>query len=221
MKLSMYELAYPIEFSEGVINTLVIENSGEFGRTVFGMTEQASNRESKFTLSQGTDILDFSKYAEVITDVFRLSLEAKSITAKINQAVIDEAMILSGKAAEILTKINELASEITGNLDFDSTFTDLNDLNGVLKLLNFSVDFESMDFYERILQYIDFFSKYFGKKLFVIVNLKSCLKEKELIDFAKTVKYKKYNVLLIEDSQRDKISPDENIRIIDKDLCEF
>lgn len=221
MKLSFYELAEPIEFVDGKINTLIIEEPLMFRSFIAKLIEQSFNIGADFVLSDGLNILYFQKSAEIITDIFRLAFDSRAVTAKVNQAINAEIGNFGTQSADILMKINSLASEMSASLDFDASFNELNDLSGVLKLLNFSVDYENMTLPERLLQYIDFYCKYFKRKLFVIVNLKACFSANELKEFEKTVKYKKINVLLIENCFHEKISDDEIIRIIDKDLCEF
>ena len=221
MKLAHFNWASPIEFQEGKINTLVIENPKFFRDTVIALIEQGQGYSHGYILSDKNDLLDFGKSVELITDIVRLSFDSRSFTAKINQIVNDESKMFEDNSKEILSAINKLASDILFRLDFDGTFTELNDLSGVLKLLNFSVDAENMTPYERIMEYMNLQTLFFHKKLFVLVNFKSYFTLEEQREFLKHLKYKKLNVLLLESSCREKISLDERLRIIDNDLCEI
>ena len=61
----------------------------------------------------------------------------------------------------------------------------------------------------------------FRKRLFVFVNLKAFLSENEITLFYQSVFYEKLSVLLLESGQKEPVRSCEEMRIIDKDLCEF
>ena len=221
MKLSHFNWASPIEYQEGKINTLVIENPKLFRDTVIAFIEQCYGLSHGYILSDKNDLLDFGKSVELITDIVKLSFDSRSFTTKINQIINDESKIFEERSRKLLAAINELGNDILLRLDFEGTFTELNDLSGVLKLLNFSVDAENMTPYERILEYMNLQTLFFHKKLFVLVNFKSYFTLEEQRDFLRYLQYKKLNVLLLESSCRERINPDEVLRIIDNDLCEI
>ncbi len=58
-----------------------------------------------------------------------------------------------------------------------------------------------------------------GKRLFILLNLKSALTTEEQSEFFKLMSYKKINVLLIENKVSERCAENEKIRIIDSDLC--
>jgi len=221
MKLAHFNWSSPIEFQEGKINTLVIENPKLFRDTVIAFIEQGHGFSHGYILSDKNDPLDFGKSVELITDIVRLGFDSRSFTTKINQIINDESKMFEEKSQKILSAINELGNDILFRLDFDGTFTELNDLSGVLKLLNFSVDYENMTPYERILEYMNLHTLFFHKKLFILVNFKSYFTLEEQRNFLRHLQYKKLNVLLLESTCREKIDPDELLRIIDNDLCEI
>lgn len=172
-------------------------------------------------VSEKNEILDFSKCAEVIPNVIGLSFESRSMTNKINQEINQEGMILSEDSGKLLADINMLASRILMRLDFDAKFTELNDLSAVLKLLNFAVNVDDMSPLEQLEEYMNLYASYFKRKLFILVNFKDYFSEEEQKAFLKYLQYKKLNVLLLERHCHEKISDDEVLRIIDKDLCEI
>lgn len=92
----------------------------------------------------------------------------------------------------------------------------------MIKLLNYRIDKEEMDFAEQLLEYMKLRRRFFGEQLFIIYNLKACLDSDELRLFYKTVRYEKLIILLIEDRQRETVGGDcceERTLIIDEDLC--
>ena len=90
-----------------------------------------------------------------------------------------------------------------------------------LKLLDLHIDSEVMTLPERMLEYMKLCRRFFGKKLFVFLNLKSFLSDRELELFYGTVMYEKFDILLVEGTQRGKTCSCERVYIIDSDLCEI
>ncbi len=221
MRLAHYELDEPLEFKEGKINTLTVENPVFYRKVVSELVEQSAGNQGGFFLSENDKLIEFSSSAEVITDVFNIVFDSRAILTKVSRAVTGEFAFRADETQKIITDINNLANNIVPMLDFPVKFNMVEDFEPVLKLLGFSVDTDNMDFCERLAEYICFLSKYMNKKLFIILNLKSCLSADEQREFFKLMQYKKINILLIENCDREKASENEIIRIIDKDLCEI
>ena len=74
---------------------------------------------------------------------------------------------------------------------------------------------------EQLLEMMRLHRECFRKRLFVFVNLKSFFSENEITLFYQSVFYEKLSVLLLESGQKEPVRPCEEVRIIDKDLCEF
>lgn len=113
------------------------------------------------------------------------------------------------------------AAELSSTAPVDVAFTELSSTDALLKLFNFAVDVENYDFVEKITEYISLSDRLFGKRLFILLNLKSALTTEEQSEFFKLMSYKKINVLLIENKVSERCAENEKIRIIDSDLCEI
>ena len=74
---------------------------------------------------------------------------------------------------------------------------------------------------EQLLEMMRLHRECFRKRLFVFVNLKSFFSENEITLFYQSVFYEKLSVFLLESGQKEPVRPCEEVRIIDKDLCEF
>ena len=121
----------------------------------------------------------------------------------------------------LLTELNMFAAELSSTAPVDVAFTELSSTDALLKLFNFAVDVENYDFVEKITEYISLSDRLFGKRLFILLNLKSALTTEEQSEFFKLMSYKKINVLLIENKVSARCAKNEKIRIIDSDLCEI
>lgn len=72
---------------------------------------------------------------------------------------------------------------------------------------------------EKLIDYICVISEVFGKKVFVLVNIKSYFTKDELKLLYKKMFYEKIYLLLIENHDNNDIIEEERVTIIDKDMC--
>ena len=72
---------------------------------------------------------------------------------------------------------------------------------------------------EKLIDYICVISEVFGKKVFVLVNMKSYFTKDELNMLYKKMFYEKIYLLLIENHDNNDIIEEERVTIIDKDMC--
>ena len=121
------------------------------------------------------------------------------------------------KTAECLAAINDYGAALTAAIPFNVTFSEMESADDVVKALAFHVDTEGMSIPEMMRLH----RECFRKRLFVFVNLKAFLSENEITLFYQSVFYEKLSVLLLESGQKEPVRPCEEVRIIDKDLCEF
>ena len=104
-------------------------------------------------------------------------------------------------------------------LDFSTTFDPIEDPVALVKLLGFRFDREALPFSEEILEWMLLQREFFGKQLFVFCGLKAYMSDEELRLFYRSVFYEKLSVLLIEPWQHETTLPEEQLTIVDKDLC--
>lgn len=221
MILSNYCFSDPIVFQEGKVNTLVIENPVAYRNFVSDMIDEIDGLLNTFVLSEDGRILEFSKNVCLITDLFRMDSDTKSINNKILQIITEEVPMTPFDTGKLITELNMFASELSSKMVFDVSFNEVCDLSGILKLFGFSLDMEGLSLPEKTAEYISFSANSFKKKLFVILNLKSIFSEEEQTDFFKIMTYKKIPVLLVETKLYEFCAENEVVRIIDSDLCEL
>lgn len=221
MTFSCYELQDPLEITENRAATLVIENRIFYRNFIEDLLLQTQNCSSRFAVFSDDEPLNISKCVEFITDIFSLPFDSRAIQSKINQIAAEEYAVTGSGSADILNKINGIGADIVSSLNFEISYSPLSDLSGILKLLSFRIESENLSFPERIVEYISFLSFYCGKKLFIVLNLKSALNKKEFSEFLKLICYKRINLLLIENQKSEYTDKNESIRIIDSDLCEI
>lgn len=216
-----YEFQKPLEIKENRVTVLTLENPVFYRQFIMDIIAQTQNCSSRFTLSDDKEIYQFSKNVELITDIFNLSFDSRFFQSKINQIVLEESRNYGTETQNLINEINNLGAQVLSSLNFEANYTPISDIGGILKLFGFYFDGEAMSITERIIEYLNFLNLFSEKKLFIILNLKSIITQKEYDEFIKLLQYKKINVLLIESRLSEISNESEIIKIIDNDLCEI
>jgi len=222
MKLSHNEIKKCIEFKENMINILVIENHSFFTKIIRELFYQTSGGNGNFVLSENLEELIISKKMDLAIDYFNLSLNSRRIKKELYKRM--EAITVTEehylKSKEIKNDIIKFFYQLEDVIDFDISMNEEFDFKDLFKALKVKINENDYSFSENIIKYIIVSEKFLGIELFIFVNLKSFLDEKDLSLFYEFVFYNKHNILLIE-STDNKILAQENKIIIDKDLCEI
>ena len=219
--LSSYSLAEPIVFDEEKINVLIIENGAFFRDTVLALRNETDGDDYGLYLSDGLDSLNLSKCAEVITDYFQLDFDARNIITQLNKEAASCCAGKEGRIASLARDILELAYEITEEMDYPVTPRPEIPTGELIKLMSITPDTESMPLPEQLLAYMNICRNLLGKKLFILVNVKSIMTAEEIAGFYRSILYEKLPILLIESYQREPPREEELVRIIDEDFCEI
>jgi len=221
MKLGNFNLNEPLDWSDKSVNTLVIENPRYFYSVISEMVAQSMGDDGSFMLSEGLETVSFSRTVDVITDLFSINLNEKRFQNGIYRELSEIATHdTSYQIMELYSRINSEVSELISDFRWDMSFDELNEITPLFKAVNLVVDEESMTLGEKIITYMELSEQFLNKKLFVIVNMKSCMDERTLNSFFKDVNYRGFKLLLIE--SKDSESTDYEIKtIIDNDLCQL
>ena len=73
----------------------------------------------------------------------------------------------------------------------------------------------------NLFEWVKILNEILGYEIFFFINLGSFLSNNELLEFSKFMLYNKYKVVFLENFSRNKLSDNDNIIIIDNDLCEI
>ena len=177
MILAHYELDGPIEFKDGSINVLVIENPAFMAKVIGEIWNQSNGEEGSFELFENDKTVPFTNNVELIINPFSADVNERDLLSKLyaemKKDALDEELFLSTNT--FLSEIEKNVREIIGRqpLLLESATPDI---VGLFKLLDvrFSV---SISLAERMCDYIDVCTEYRKTKLFIFVNLKSFLTE--------------------------------------------
>ena len=94
------------------------------------------------------------------------------------------------------------------------------DITQILKA--FGIKFQkNEDLLSNLFEWIKILNDFLGYEIFFFINLENFLSAEELVEFSKFILYNKYKVVFLENFSRNKLSDNDNIVIIDNDLCEI
>ena len=219
MKLLNNKYNFNFSFDDDIVNVLVCENARVYNDLIVELYKSECNINSSFVLSDKEKIIDFNNNCEIIFNPFKLDINNRK---NIERLYLELSKLMS--VDEMFIKKNELFSNIFMYInklsmisDFDITYNDRIDDKNLLKLVGISLDNEGL-FIDKLLNYIKITNMLQGNKIYILVNLKSFVSSNDILRIYRDIEYNKYNVLLLENIDNQKIG-NENKIIIDKDCC--
>lgn len=221
MKLAYSTLQNIIEIKGDTVYSIVVENLKYYYNMVKDFMDQMEGKEGGWTVSENDKPLAVNKCAEVLFDFISINVNQKTLIAKI----VNEMERIANKE-ENINGTMQLLSDIERfvlylNEDFDLSINcDKLTMSQLLKSIGISVSVETDDLIEILYSYMQLVRQFIGDKLFVFVNLRSFVSQKQFSDFAETIIGHNYHVIFLENKEYDKIAG-ENRLIVDQDLCEI
>lgn len=217
MKLANSKFFETLEFECGS-QTLVVENVELLRTIILQLKFQINNKIGDFILSDNDAILDISKNILLITDVFEISGLSKQLKNKLQQYV-ESSYDNDDLYQDIYQKLIEFGNDLTNSSPYPLCFNQEISKFDIIKLLDIQFEHNYSSLLEEVIDYIDIFSQIIKTKLFVFVSLRSFLTDEEFNNFMKIMDYKGIRVLLIERYLLLDTGTNNNVHIIDKDLC--
>lgn len=221
MKLAYSTLQNIIEIKGDTIHSIVVENPKYYYNMVKDFMDQMEGKEGGWTVSENDKPLAINKSVEVLFDFISINVNQKTLIAKI----VNEMERIANKE-ENINGTMQLLSDIERfvlylNEDFDLSINcDKLTISQLLKSIGISVSVETDDLIEILYSYMQLVRQFIGDKLFVFVNLRSFVSQKQFSDFAMTIIGHSYQVIFLENKEYDKIAKESRL-IIDQDLCEI
>ena len=195
MKLFIPQIDCLLECEQGKCQSLVIENKAVWCSILNDVAEQLRGNEGKIVMSCNDKIIPLSKNVELISQFIPFDMNQKGLLTRI---------------------MNEMQKIAVNEQHFVQTTT-IN-LESLIKSAGIEVESTYDNLGEKILDYFELVSVYDSKKLFVLVNLRSYLSEKEMKEFLKNVMVHQYEILLV-DSVDYPILDLGKRYIVDADQC--
>ena len=223
MKLVHPSMEKHIELEENIVNVLVLEAPELFKVLTQELYSQCNGGEGSFVLSQAHNELEIAKFADITFNVFALDCNSRKIANKLyenlRKIAYDEEMYLSTQ--EITSKALGYLEKLAEYADYSLVHKEEIDIVDFLKIFDIEIDAFADSVLEKIVAYMEVMRNFLKIELFIFINIKSYLTEKELQELYKQAAYMKARLLLIEATTKEWVLEEEMVTVIDKDLCEI
>ena len=221
MKLVHKDINKHFDFAVNSFQHLIIENAKEFFNLTNELYAQSVLGEDGFWVLSDSGILDLQKETLFISNFFDMDFNSKKIQNLINNKIENELKYndFYKEFAEINLLLNKLNFDITQRIDLPVSYNNEFSFDDLIKFSNYKITAET-DFIEKIISFIDIFTKLKKIKLVVLINATTYLTEKQLLQIFKHLKYANLSAMLIDGKPATKIAAAQTT-IIDPDLCEI
>ena len=105
--------------------------------------------------------------------------------------------------------------------DFDFDYKSEVSLSDLFKMQSLKPNIDSFDTASSLINYLTVINKYVSPKCFVLLNMHLFFGSDEIEMIFNTLKYQGIYLIFLENMFSFQRLPDENVSVIDKDLCEI
>lgn len=210
---------FKIDFEDKSIFSLIIENKKLYRKIIEDLINNISIDDGNIILSKNNklivpekEIFVFSDYFNFDVNKFVLNKYYKELKNLSENEFFDETVEIKEVLRNYVTKLveNEYSIKLEEDLD----------ISQILKA--FGVKFQrNEDLLLNLFEWIKILNELLGYEIFFFINLENFLSDDELVEFSKFILYNKYRVVFLENFNRNKLFDDDNLIIIDNDLCEI
>lgn len=210
------------ELKNDVVNTLVIENRELFISFIKQLHIEMSTEEGKIILQDELKELSFKKYVELIIDPFAIDPNNAKNLKKLYERIIENSSNeeIYEKRLVFENILKDYIEEIVFLSDYELIYDDM-DYQNIFKAVNLHIDTGANNLTSMIIDYMRICRDLSGTKLFIFVNLDNFLTDEDLIELQNFISYNNIIVLCLQNQLKRELIKNENLRIIDEDLCEI
>ena len=210
---------FKIDFEDKSIFSLIIENKKLYRKVIEDLINNISIDDGNIILSENNklivpekEIFVFSDYFNFDVNKFVLNKYYKELKNLSENEFFDETVEIKEALRNYVTKLIE--NEYSVKLEEDL------DISQILKV--FGIKFQrNEDLLLNLFEWIKILNELLGYEIFFFINLENFLSDDELVESSKFILYNKYRVVFLENFNRNKLFDDDNLIIIDNDLCEI
>lgn len=217
--LKHYNWNHQIDFEDGSITHLFIENPVTLRKYIAELIQQIKGEEGDFVLSKDTKEIPISKNLAIIPDIVNIILEEKKINTQINKDLLHVSQSSSHQQASftIISAIEKYAETLLEDCCYSIDFEDI-DESKIIKMLNFHITTDFEDTASTLLEYLNTTHDILNISNFVILNASTYFSKEELTILEAEITSEKHNILFIDRFNHYDL---KNSIIIDSDNCEL
>ena len=220
MKLVYSDYGISMDFIEGKVNILCIEQPKAFAQMVGDFWNQINGEAGGWILSDNEKILQISKYVIGIYNPFSLDCNEKKVLTKIYSELDENTkLFFPTETAELNSRIVTLLDALVESVPYHLEMKTGLDMTAMFKLFDIRIESTQLCLVEHIIDYLRVMHDILHIDVFVFVNIKQYLLDDELDALYEFSIYEKIFLFLIEGRfiKSDKYC--EKCWILDKDSC--
>ncbi len=222
MMLIHRDFSFKIEFEEGYVYSLVIENNSMFSKLVKELYNQINGYDGDFVLSEKFEPISITKKIEIVSEFIPFNANKKTLITKLHNKLNKTAYEtdLYYETQTIKSALTCYIATLSETLGISTEYDEEIEISSLLKAANLKLSVSDGDLAESIIEYFIASYELEEEKIFVTVNLKSFLGKTEFENFIKTIVIHKIKLIMIDNYSRYTCDNEKKI-IIDEDLCEI
>ena len=221
MKFVYPELHTILDMSDGFLHVLVIENQELLQRLIRDIVRQIAGETGYAVVSQDNTPLSFPKYVEILDRFVPFELNRKPLLNRIVSALEKTALSEQhySETMQTLGQAEQLLEALAFEFSCDIVFPQLTAAS-LLKAAAPQLREEDKSPAEQVLDYMQLVCEFERAKLFVTVNMRSYVSDRDMGLFADTVLSRGYMLLMLENREYPRLAQEKRW-IVDGDLCEI
>ena len=208
------------EMPEDAVTSLILEQPKLFYEFVSDIYAQSCGTSGTVCFSDANAAFSISKNTVLITQLIPFETNQKpllnALYARMKKLALEKELYLSSH--EISGRIDSFVNSLAEQCEEELVWDHLDDITALLKAVSLRFYEEQPDLQSQLLDYMLACREYLGKRLFITVNLRSYLGQKEAEAFFHSIVLHKLSVLCIENREYPRVR-DEKCIIVDQDFC--
>lgn len=223
MKLNIKYIESIIEFEDGIINCIEIENKTFLYRVINDLNYLSNGDYVENIVFSDDSLKECNMLGKIsiICDYFNFDFNSKKTLSILNKKISDDTNLEDKvELAKLYNKIVKKFMPTINELDLNLTIENEFNVESFVKLLNITIN-KKDNLLDNLFMLIDIEKILNINKIIVFVNLKQYLSKAELLEFYKYSLYNSVVILLIDSISYGVANKYEKKLIIDKELEEF
>lgn len=211
--------SFKIDFEDKSIFSLIIENKKLYRKIIEDLINNISIDDGNIILSKNNKLIVPEKEIFVFSDYFNFDVNKFVLNKYYKELKNLSENDFFDQTVEVKEVLRNYVTKLVEN-DYPIKLEEDLDISQILKA--FGIKFQrNEDFLLNLFEWIKILNELLGYEIFFFINLENFLSDNELVEFSKFILYNKYKVVFLENFNRNKLSDEDNLIIIDNDLCEI
>ncbi len=221
MKFIFPEINGAIKIKPGVVNSLAIENPRLLYAFVSDLKKQTEKQSGETVFSVKDEPQEIHRYVDVVTDAYSMDLNARNIITKVVDELSKKAVneVHYEKTMQLIASFETYIGDLVWDEECEIMCSEITPKQ-LIKAADVMIVDGEISLSERVIKYVEVIRQFIGERLFVFVNFRGFIEQKDFEIMVNTMLEHGFNMLFIDNREYDRITG-ENRKIIDIDLCEF